>query len=148
MKLLFKKTALASLLTCGLLCSPYIMAPNNAWAQDEEEVDTEVSVDNVFVEFAPIAVSIIREYRIRGMLNVTFYLSVDKASTVDKIEELRPKLRDGLIQSLTRVANTRVNPRRPVDLELIGLFMQRSVDEILGADMAQVLIQSAAAQPS
>jgi len=147
MKLSFNTLSLTSVLACGLLCSQ-IITPQIVLAQDEEDVEIEQTVDNVFVVFEPISVSIIREYRIRGQLAVTFVLSVDKVSTVDEIERLRPKVRDGLIQGLTRVANTRVNPHRPVDLELIGLFMQRSVDDILGANMAKVLIQSAAAQPS
>lgn len=141
------KKSLLPLILCGMFSVSFI-SPPVVIAQDEEEVDSEQTVDDVFVEFRPISVSIIREYRIQGMLSVTFYLSVDKASTVDEIERLRPKVRDGLVHSLTRVANTRVNPRRPVDLELIGLFMQRSVDDILGTGMANVLIQSATAQPN
>lgn len=139
---------MASVITCGVLGSS-LLGVSVATAQEEDEdVEIEQSVDNVFVQFQPISVSIIREYRIRGMLAVTLFLSVDKASTVEKIESIRPKLRDGLVQSLTRVANTRVSPNRPVDLELIGRFMQKSVDDILGPNMAVVLIQSAAAQPN
>jgi len=146
MKFSFKNTPITALLALGLTFS--VCTPTKPVMAQEEDVEIENSVDDVFVEFSPISVSIIREYRIRGQLAVTFFLSVYKTSTVEKIEKLRPKLRDGLVQSLTRVANTRVNPNRPVDLELIGKFMQKSVDEILGPNMAEVLIQSAAAQPS
>lgn len=116
-----------------------------ALAQDEDVSEPEV--DNVFVEFQPISVAIIRDYRIQGQLAVTLFLSVNKASSVERIEELRPKLTDKLIQSLTRIANTRVSPNKPVDLQLIGRFLQTNVDEVLGEDVAKVLIQSAAAQP-
>lgn len=115
-----------------------------AFAQEEGEA----IVDNLFVPFAPISVSIVRDYKVQGQLAVTFFLGINKASSEDVIENIRPKVRDGLINSLTRVANTRVNPYKPVDLELIGIFMQNSVDEVLGAGVAEVLIQSVAAQPN
>lgn len=146
MKAPLKSFSISSALSLALI-TPTMAVYNPAIAQDEEQKIEQV-VDDVFVEFRPITVSIIREYRLQGQLSVTFFLGVDKTSTVDEIERLRPRLRDGLVQSLTRVANTRVNPRRPVDLALIGRFMQNSVDEVLGKDLAIVLIQSAAAQPN
>lgn len=133
------KNTYLSLLAVLMLANPQPLI-----AQEE---DSEATVDNIFVQFAPISVSIIREYRIRGQLAVTFYLSVDKASNVEKIETMRPKLRDNLIYSLTRIANTRVSPNKPVDLDLLGRFLQKNVDDVLGEGVAKVLIQSAAAQP-
>lgn len=117
-----------------------------SFAQEEGEV--EPTVDNLFVRFQPISVSIVRDFKVQGQLSVTLYLGLNKASTEDVIENLRPKIRDSLLNSLTRVANTRVNPYRPVDIDLIVIFMQTGLDELLGEGVAEVLIQSAAAQPS
>lgn|GEM_PF-3120834 len=112
-------------------------------AQDEQAPSIS---DALFVEFAPMTVAVIRDKRIRGHLTVTFFLAVGTQPDIDRIDAIRPKLRDAVLQNLARIGNARVDPNLPVDLDLVADYLQYAVDDILGKDVAKVLLQSASTQ--
>ena len=78
---------------------------------------------------------------------VDFKLSVKTREDVDEIDKLRPRIRSAVNEALTRVANARVNVRRPLDVELISSYIQGAVDTVMGEDFAEVLIAVASTQP-
>ena len=113
-------------------------------AQDEEETP---DISNVFATFSPFSVHVIKDRRIRGILMVDFKLSLKAREDVDEIDKIRPRIRSAVIEALTRVANARVNVRRPLDVELISNSIQGAIDSVLGEDFAKVLIAVASTQP-
>ena len=123
------------------LLSLLLVAPIAA----QEENAPAVS-DDLFVEFAPMTVAVIRDKRIRGHLTITFFLAVGTQPDIDRIETLRPKLRDAVLRNLARIGNARVDPHLPVDLDLVADYLQYAVDDVLGEDVAKVLLQSASTQ--
>ena len=119
--------------------------PASRTAAQEDDPQNAVS-DALFVEFAPMTVAVIRDKRIQGHLTITMFLAVGTPAGVNRVETLRPKLRDAVLRNLARVGNARVDPHMPVDLKLVADYLQLAVDDVLGDGVAKVLLQSASTQ--
>jgi hypothetical protein len=61
----------------------------------------------------------------------------------DGVVNVRPKLRDAYIRTLTRYASNQMNPNKPVSIMLMKKLLQRSTDWILGDSTVTVIIGSA-----
>lgn len=102
----------------------------------------------LFIEFTPLSVSVIQRTRVAGFLSVAFNLVVESEEAAAHVERLRPRLRDAIVRILSRVANSRLDINRPVDVDLIRAYVQMAVDGVLGAEKARVLMQTVSLQPA
>ncbi len=127
------------LLTANLVAANAVLA---------EESDGGSDADPLFIEFAPLSVSVIQRTRVAGFLSVAFDLVVDSEETVKLVERLRPRLEDAIVRVLSRVANSRLDINHPVDIDLIRAYVQMAVDGIIGAEKARVLMKSVSLQPA
>ena len=100
-----------------------------------------------YIEFQPISVTVIQNARISGILTVTFTLATKNPSLIDKLKHLRPRVRSEVHHKLARLAATRITLNQPINLELVGQFIQFAVDQIFGEPEVEVLIQLAAIRP-
>jgi flagellar basal body-associated protein FliL len=125
-----------------------LLVPNPLAAQDHgDEGAPPPPQTNLFADFRPVMVAVIREHQIRGHLGVDFALAVTSADAMTEIDLLRPRLRDSIQHYLAGLASARINPRRPLDLDLVSSYIQKAVDEILGDGVAEVLIITASVTP-
>lgn len=99
-----------------------------------------------YVAFEPVSVTVLNESRVAGFLAVTFSLEASDAEQEETITEMKPRLRDAIIRRLSRLAGTRIEVTRPLNIALVNRQIQSVVDEVLGDKTAEVLIQSASIQ--
>jgi flagellar basal body-associated protein FliL len=114
-----------------------------AFSQDEEEEKTEKLVA---VEMQPLVVSLTKNFRTQGVLMLAYQLFVANSSTAEEVAVRKPQIAAALHQTLTRLSKIRIPADKPVNIPLLDLFMQRSVDELLGKNVAEVVIFSASIQ--
>ena len=112
-----------------------------------DDADASSGSEETYLDFDAFSVSIIHDGRVDGQVSVKFSLAVADAETRAEIERKSPKLRDAYLQILSQVAATRLDPRRPVDPELLDRYLQRVTDRLLGDHVAEVVMESAAIRP-
>lgn len=136
---------ISAILLCLLLVPPdfALASEDNAGSQDGENQS-----HPLFVEFDPFSVSVIRRTRVAGFLSVAFSLAVKDEATVQQVERLRPKLSDAVVRILSRVAGSRLDVTRPVEVGLIQAYIQMAIDSVLGAGKARVLMSTVSLQPA
>ena len=132
----FKGLALA--LLCLGLSSP---------AHAADDANAAAGAQASYLDFDAFSVSIITEGRIDGQVSVKFSLAVTDAGKRAEIERKSPRLRDAYLRVLSQVASTRLDPRRPVDPNLLDRYLQRVTDRLLGDHVAEVVMESAAIRP-
>lgn len=129
-----------------LLAIPVLVVGLCLWhgsALAEEEVADEPA----FIEFAPVSVSVVHNNRVAGFLSIAFGVMVDDPGGYARVEALLPKISAANVQMLARIARTRLDVTKAVNLELLRAYLQRTVDQVVGKGIAQVLIQDATLQP-
>ncbi|MCH8862091.1 MAG: hypothetical protein IID51_06235 [Proteobacteria bacterium] len=132
---------LMSIITAGL----FLITANSVLA---EESSGSSDSEPLFIEFTPLSVSVIQRTRVAGFLSVAFNLVVENEEAAAHVERLRPRLRDAIVRILSRVANSRLDINRPVDVDLIRAYVQMAVDGVLGAEKARVLMETVSLQPA
>lgn len=136
-------------LISAILLSLFLLPVNLAFAEGEAGEDQgETGAGLLFIEFDPFSISIIQRTRVAGFLSVAFHLAVEDEETVLEVERLRPKLSDAVVRILSRVASSRLDVNRPVEVSLIQAYIQMAVDNIIGAGKARVLMQIVSLQPA
>lgn len=113
-----------------------------------EENEGDMLAGPTFVEFEPFSVSVIQRTRIAGFLSVAFSLAVESEAALQQVERLRPKLNDAIVRILSRVASSRLDVSRPVDVDLVRTYVQAAVDSVIGKDKARVLMETVSLQPA
>lgn len=127
------------LIAANLVTANSVLAEESHGGSDSEPL---------FIEFAPLSVSVIQRTRVAGFLSVAFDLVVESEETVEHVERLRPRLEDAIVRVLSRVANSRLDINHPVDVDLIRAYVQMAVDGVIGAEKARVLMKSVSLQPA
>lgn len=106
------------------------------------------SAEPIFIEFEPFSVSVIQNSRVAGFLSIAFDLAVEDEATIQQVERLRPRLRDAVVRILSRVASSRLDVSRPVDVDLVRAYVQKAIDGVIGPGKAQVLMEIVSLQPA
>ncbi len=106
----------------------------------------EAKPESRFVKLQPIIVPVLQEYRMRGLVSVQVSLSLHAGADRERVETLKPKLTDRYIMTLNQLGQTVIEMDRPVNLPLIQRLLQQGTDQVLGADIASVLIIDASSR--
>lgn len=125
--------------------SLFLISANSAYAADKK---SDAHGGPIFIEFEPFSVSVIQRTRIAGFLSVAFSLAVEEEAVIQRVERLRPKLKDAIVRILSRVASSRLDVNRPVDVDLVRAYVQAAVDGVIGAGKARVLMSTVSLQPA
>ena len=115
------------------------LAADVARAEETEQTPA----DTLFIEFPEMNVTLVERSRIDGIMTVRLSLEVFDAEGQGQVEHQRPRLQDAYVHTLTRLASARFDVRRPIDYALMGRYLQRDTNRILGVDVARVLVQDA-----
>ena len=122
-----------------------LSTPISLFAQEEGE-EEEITEKLIPVEMQPLVVALTKNYKTEGVLMLAYQLFVDKTSTAGELAIKEPQIAAALHQTLTRLSKVRIPANKPVDITLVDLFMQRTVDKLLGKNVADVVIFSASIQ--
>lgn len=132
-------------LISAILISLFLLPATLAAAEEEAGGN---GAGPLFVEFDPFSVSIIQRTRVAGYLSVAFSLAVENEAAAQRVERMRPKLKDAIVRILSRVASSRLDVNRPVEVSLIQTYVQMAVDNVIGPGEALVLMQTVSLQPA
>lgn len=101
------------------------------------------AVGDAFVAFDPFQVSIVENFRVRGLLMLEVYLKVPDKELRHKAESNLVRLRDAYVRALSDYGSVVAQADRPPDVQLIAEKLQAATDEKLGHAGAAVLITQA-----
>ncbi|MFZ5610258.1 MAG: flagellar basal body-associated FliL family protein [Pseudomonadota bacterium] len=107
-----------------------------------EGTDTSVGAE-AFIRVEPIIISVLRGSTVAGLMSLTVELQVPDAAKREEVAAIRPRLRDGYLRALSRLASTTLDIDRPLNFELLTRMLQRDTDRVLGPGVARVLITDA-----
>ena len=91
-----------------------------------------------FVAMDMLAVSIIRDGSVLGMLNLKPCFAA-KPDQADAILAKMPVLQDVYVRRLHLYASTRLDPYRPLDVDALRALLQRASDGVLGQKVPVLL---------
>lgn len=124
-----------------------VAAPATAWASGG--TGQKAGAGEVGLNFLPlptVAISVIRQARVRGLLNVSVELELPDLAGRKRAKKLSPRLSNEYYRVLTHYVETRVEIGKTVNLRHVELLLQRATDKVLGKNKATVLIIDAAIQ--
>lgn len=98
---------------------------------------------NVYVRFKPIIVSLIQDDRPTGLASVSITLRTPNPKGRDAAEALRPRYIDAFTTTMMVLGQSHIDPRRPMDIDLITRELQRAADRAGGTVKARVLVVDA-----
>lgn len=107
----------------------------------------EGSEDDRFFEIPPVSVSVVQNNRVVGYLSVSYKLMLIDLNSAGRISNMAPRLKDASVKILARIARTRLDVTKPLNIDLVHIYLQQTVDQVLGEGVAKVLIQDASLQP-
>lgn len=102
---------------------------------------------DAFLVFDPFTVSVVERQRMRGLLVLEVVLHIPEEEARANAENLKPRIRDHFVRVLMEFGATRARVDRPPEVGRIAATLQRTVDQVLGADQAHVLITQALLRP-
>ena len=97
----------------------------------------------IYVTVSPLSVPIVRGARLRGRFDLQLVLGVENKEQEQQVTRLLPRLEAAYLANLTDLTQYYVTPGKAIDVALIAQILQKTTDRILGAEVAQVLIQEA-----
>ncbi len=97
----------------------------------------------IYVAVSPLSVPIVRGARLRGRFDLQLVLGVENKEQEQQVTRLLPRLEAAYLANLTDLTQYYVTPGKAIDVALIAQILQKTTDRILGAEVAQVLIQEA-----
>jgi flagellar basal body-associated protein FliL len=109
----------------------------------KESSERKITSNPAWVSVDPIAVAILRQNRIQGMLLVEFGLDIADETIRAKAAEMLPILRDAWLRNVSDLATTRVRVGRQADLDVLSTRLQATTDQMLGSTGAKVLLLQA-----
>lgn len=119
-----------------------VAAPANAAAPARK-----FAVAKEFVPLDPFTVSVVENYKVRGLLVLEVTLQMTDSRDADAVDKLLPRLRDTLVRSLMEYGAKVAMVTRPPDLGGIARRLEVEVNHLLGAGKAKVLITQALVRP-
>ena len=99
-----------------------------------------------YMEMEAVTVSIIRAGKVRGFLTVDVTLELPGSEHRQTINEVAPRLTAAYNHSIRDIAARGVDLDQPVDINLVTHILQTVTDQVLGEELAVVLIGSASVQ--
>ncbi len=117
------------------------MTASPARAADNEAVPQ-------FLKFPAIITNIVDGVRITGLVSVTIEVHVDNKSVLRRLELSRPLLQDSFTRTVIDLAQTYIEPYRPLPWQTIATRLQRAADTALPKEKMRVLITDMSTRPT
>lgn len=122
----------------------FLMVPSSdVLAQDEKEESAEQESD---IEMEPLLINLFRGQVNEGILIVRYHIGLADDDHYSDVNNMLPKIISTLYLDVTRLARLRFRADEPVNIKLLDLFMQRSLDKVVGKDKAEIFIDAAVVQ--
>lgn len=133
---------IASLALGCMLALPRPAAASGGGAAEEADIHNGPS----FMVMEAVTVSIIRTGKVRGFLTVDVTLELPGSEYRQTVTKVAPRLAAAYHHSIRDIAARGVDLDQPVDINLVTDILQSVTDQVLGEELAIVLIGSASVQ--
>ncbi len=101
------------------------------------------AISEIYLTFDPFEVSVLENYRVRGLLTLEIALAVHDSELRHKADKQKARLRDAFVRALISYGTRVAQVTRPPDLDAISEKLQAETDDLLGHAGARVLILQA-----
>jgi hypothetical protein len=95
------------------------------------------------VPFQAMTISIIENYRVRGLFTLEIGLDVPDTDLRAHVEKILPHLHDAFVRNLTVYGSTSMVASKPANLDVISQRLQAEADRIIGQKGAAILFNHA-----
>ena len=123
-------------LTVGVilaLCTVFATATQAA-APKRKGVDP-----SAYVALDPMTISIIEDYRVRGLMTLKIGLHIPDRDVRRRVEKRMIKLQDAMIRTLTAYGVTAMQADASPNLDVIDHRLRTAINEVIGGGGAQIL---------
>ncbi len=122
-----------------------LMVPDHkAFAQEEE--NQEAVEQESDIEMDPLLINLYRGQVNEGILIIRYHIGMADDGNYGDVNAMVPKIIATLYTDVTRLARLRFRADEPVNIKLLDVFMQRSLDKVVGKDKAEIFIDAAVVQ--
>ena len=94
---------------------------------------------SAYVALDPMTISIIEEYRVRGLMTLKIGLHIPDRDVRRRVEQRMIKLQDAMIRTLTAYGVTAMRADASPNLDIIDHRLRKAIGEVVGGDGAQIL---------
>lgn len=153
-----KKVLLSLLVLLFVVCGGvggyvYFIGPANAKSDETEQrgkSDKDEKKDTQYVEIGRLILPIIGKNGVSQVVHMTVKIAVLDKSTAEKVERLRPRIRDAYLQDMYGVLTREAAMRDGIlKVKLISKRLEAITQKVMGGDnVHEVLIQSVRQRPA
>ena len=94
---------------------------------------------SAYVALDPMTISIIEDYRVRGLMTLKIGLHIPERDVRRRVEKRMIKLQDAMIRTLTAYGVTAMRADASPNLDVIDHRLRTAINEVIGGDGAQIL---------
>ncbi len=88
----------------------------------------------------PLTASVHADFRLRGILHIEAGLEIPNGRDRSRAERLMPRLRDRYVSALAMYTGANYRFGDVPDADRISYLLQEATDEVLGEDVADILL--------
>ncbi len=116
-----------------LICAVFATATQAA-APKRKGVDP-----SAYVALDPMTISIIEDYRVRGLMTLKIGLHIPDRDVRRRVEKRMIKLQDAMIRTLTAYGVTAMRADASPNLDVIDHRLRTAIEDVVGSGSAQIL---------
>jgi hypothetical protein len=134
-----------ALLTAVVLTGAAIAAPPPAAKPAADEMDPQakrITGSDKYVPTFGLRASISRGFKVHGVMTVDAGLDVPSEKSRKRVEALKPRLMSALRETVSNYASLSYVVGEKPDADLIKVRLQKTVDSVIGAGEAKVMLAS------
>lgn len=94
---------------------------------------------SAYVNMEPMTISIIEDFRVRGLMTLKIGLHIPDAKTRQRVQQRMILLQDAMVRTLTAYGVTAMRVDVAPNLDIIDHRLSKAIDEVVGADGTQIL---------
>lgn len=122
-----------------------MVTSSSALAQDEGPKGPDVAKHRIPLD--PFIFNLEVRGRVKGVLNLELVLEVVEDSDFEIIEQRIPQLRSDLLTAMTTLVRDRITYNKPVNPDLISVFLQPVMDRRFGRHAVNIYVANAYVDP-
>lgn len=142
--LLMRFLGLTLIVLIGLLSAP---AVNGVAMIEEEQSGEPMDEGKLKITFSPFHISVFSRGQVRGSADIQIVLQLINNSDYEALNSLKPQLRADITAALSTLSRKRWNVNRPIDPDIVSMYLKPFVDHRIGAGRVEVYVLRALINP-
>lgn len=116
-------------------------------ALQDEQSGVPMDEGKLKITFSPFHISVFSRGQVRGSADVQIVLQLIDNSEYEELNSLKPQLRADITAALSTLSRKRWHINRPIDPDIVSLYLKPFVDHRIGAGRVEVYVLRALINP-